>query len=84
MTIHPVQEDTAQAGQATSYDSVWAEVPTQPQGGLERVMLSDEKIFVVLAVVLIIWFGLALFLLRTDRKIDRLERQVDEGILGES
>ncbi|HMB93310.1 MAG TPA: CcmD family protein [Rhodothermales bacterium] len=68
--------DTTQA--ATAYDSVWTnpELPTQAASGLEAVMLSQDKLYVVLAVVLIIWFGLLFFVLRTDRKLDRLERKI--------
>lgn len=72
----PQVADTAQAGGgATPYDSVWAdpEVPTQTSTGFEAVMLSDDKLFVVLAVVLVIWLGIAAYLLRTDRKIRELE-----------
>ena len=47
-------------------------------------MLAQDKIYVVLAVVLIIWIGLAVFLYRTDRKIDRLERKLDARISDES
>lgn len=43
-------------------------------------MLSHDKLYVVLAVVLIIWIGITIFLLRTDKRIDQLERLVDEGI----
>lgn len=43
-------------------------------------MLSHDKLYVVLAVVLIIWIGITIFLLRTDNRIDQLERLVDEGI----
>lgn len=62
--------------QSTAYDSVWAntEVPVSQATGFEGLMLSDDKIFVVLAVVLIIWFGILFFLYRTDRKLDNLER----------
>ncbi len=70
------QDSTAQT---TAYDSVWAntEVPTSQPSGIEGIMLSDDKIFVVLGVVLIIWFGILFFLHRTDRKLDRLERSID-------
>lgn len=81
MTIHPVPQDAP--ADTTAYDSVWAEStepPAQQPEGLERVMLTDGKIYVVLAVVLIIWFGLLAFLFRTDRKIDRLERELDRDI----
>ncbi len=66
---------------ATSpYDTVWTQVPEQQPEGLERVMLAEDKLFVVLAVVLIIWFGLLFFLYRTDRRLDRLERSLERGI----
>lgn len=87
MTIHPFGPDDAVALQpaqarpdtATAYDSTWTERPdTQAPQGLDRVMGADGKIYVVLAVVLLIWFGLLTLLVRTDHKIDRLERQLDE------
>jgi CcmD family protein len=83
MTIHPISQDApADSARATAYDSVWAgraEVPTQQPAGFERIMLADGKIYVVLAVVLIIWFGLIAFLFRTDRKLDRLEQEIHDG-----
>ena len=62
--------------QATQYDSVWAStgIPTAQPTGFEAAMLSDDKIFVVLGVVLIIWIGIVFFLYRTDRKLADLER----------
>jgi hypothetical protein len=79
MTIHPVQDQQAQVA---PYDTVWGrgEVPVQEHTGIERVMLADDKIWVVLAVVLVIWIGFVFFLQRTDRKIDRLERKLEESI----
>ncbi len=78
MIIHPVQE----TDQATPYDSVWAgqEVPEQQPVGIERVMLAEDKLYVVLAVVLIIWIGLVFFIYRTDRQIAKLERTIEERI----
>jgi len=46
--------------------------------GLERVMLAEDKLPVVLAVVLIVWAGILLLLLRTERRLARLERTLDE------
>lgn len=64
--------------QSTAYDSIWANpVPSQEATGLEAIMLSDDKIFVVLGVVLIIWLGILFFLYRTDSKLDKLERSVN-------
>ncbi len=85
MTIHllftPQEVEQAQR-QAAPYDSIWANTaqPGQPTSALEQVMLSQDKIYVVLAVVLIIWLGLMVFLFRTDRKIDALERTVEACI----
>ncbi|WP_412063703.1 CcmD family protein [Rubrivirga sp. IMCC45206] len=48
----------------------------QPQG-IERVMLADDKLPVVLAVVLIVWIGVLALLVRTDRRLARIERDLD-------
>jgi CcmD family protein len=73
-----VQDSTLSSGIPTPYDSVWSNpIPTQAPVGLERFMLAEDKLYVVLAVVLIIWIGLAVYLFRTDRKIRALERAVD-------
>ncbi len=73
-----VPPDTAEA----IYDTLWAasEVPTRAPEGIERVMLAEDKLYVVLAVVLIIWFGLIFLLLRTDRRLDNLERELEDRI----
>ena len=52
----------------------------QAVSSLDDVMLSEDKLFVVLAVALVIWFGLIFFIFRTDRKLDRLERTLNERI----
>ena len=76
-----VAPDTTQST-ATAYDSIWSnpDVPVQAVSALDQVMLSQDKLFVVLAVALIIWFGLIFFVFRTDRKLDRLERTLNERI----
>jgi len=68
--------------QTTAFDSIWAnpEVPVETLNSLDQLMLSQDKLFVVLAVVLIIWFGLVFFVFRTDRKLHRLERTLEERI----
>lgn len=77
-----LQEDTTSSGESTPYDSVWvgSEVPVQQREGIETVMLAEDKLYVVLAVVLIIWLGLLYFIYRTDRKIEQLERKTGERI----
>ncbi|HLT46312.1 MAG TPA: hypothetical protein VK002_03715 [Rubricoccaceae bacterium] len=49
---------------------------TQPPRGIERVMLQEDKLPVVLAVVLVIWLGLLLLMFRTDRRLARIERDL--------
>lgn len=65
-TIAVLDADAAQA------------VSEQPAQGIERVMLAEDKLPVVLAVVLVIWLGIALLLFRTDRRLARIERQLDD------
>ena len=64
-TIAVLDADAAQA------------VTEQPDQGIERVMLAEDKLPVVLAVVLVIWAGVLLLLFRTDRRLARLERDLD-------
>lgn len=53
-------------------------ITEQRPEGIERVMLAQDKLPVVLAVVLVIWLGIALLLFRTDRRLSRIERQLDD------
>lgn len=69
----------APGGEAV-YDSLWAAGTPHPTSAFEQAMLTHDKLYVVLVVVLLIWTGIAFFLLRTDRKIDALERTLAEGI----
>ena len=82
MTIHPVYPQDVAQQTPRDADSVWSteEVPELEPTGLERTMLQQDKLYVVLAVVLIIWFGLAFFIFRTDRRLRALERTVAQDI----
>ena len=53
-------------------------VTEQPPVGAERVMLAQDKLPVVLAVVLIVWFGVLALLFRTERRLARVERRLAE------
>lgn len=44
----------------------------------ERVMLAENKLPVVLVVVLIVWAALMLLALRTDRRLARIERALTD------
>jgi CcmD family protein len=80
-TLQQAVDTLRTAGQPSAYDSVWASsLPSKPPTPLEAIMLSHDKIFVVLAVVLIIWLGISIFVLRTDKKLDALERLVEDRI----
>ena len=74
--------DSIDASGEAVYDSVWAgsALPEAPPVGLETVMLQQDKLYVVLAVVLIIWFGVLLFLFRTDRRLSRLEKELGDRV----
>ena len=45
---------------------------------LSWVFLLGANVFVVLAVVLIVWLGVLLLLFRTDRRLARIERDLDD------
>ena len=47
------------------------------QSPTERAMLAENKLPVVLAVVLVVWAALMLLALRTDRRLARIERALD-------
>ena len=84
--LQEVQDAQDAEGVSTSYDSTWTQavIPEQPPLGTERFMLAQDKLFVVLAVVLVIWFGIAYFIHRTDRKLLALEKAAAERTKGES
>jgi len=56
--------------------------PDVAQSAFESTFLAQDKIYVVLVVVLLIWAGITFFLYRTDRKLSKLERTVSEDIHG--
>ncbi len=45
------------------------------QEALDSVMLANDKLFVVLAVVLIIWAGIVVYIFKVDRRLVRLEKE---------
>ncbi len=67
---------------STPFDSIWTgvDVPTVDPSALEQVMLSNDKLYVVLAVVLLIWFGFIFFVYRTDRRLSQVERTLEDRI----
>ena len=49
----------------------------QQPDALEQAMLSQDKLYVVLAVVLVVWLGLLFLIVRTDRRLGKVERELD-------
>lgn len=78
MTITPIYRHNTVT--PSEMQQTQTEIPVQELTDLESVMLAQDKLYVVLAVVLIIWIGIAYFILRTDRKLNRLERTLTERI----
>ncbi len=65
---------------ADTVSTLATELPTAASSPFESFMLSHDKIYVVLGVVLIIWFGVLYLLFRTDSRLAALERRMDERI----
>ena len=75
MQIQPA--DSLAAARPETTASVRQLLPEDaPAVGIERTMLQQDKLYVVAAVVLLIWLGVAAFLFATDRRLDRLERDL--------
>ena len=70
--------DTLSAVRDTAIALLDADAAQQAPQGIERVMLASDKLPVVLVVVLIIWFGLLFLLFRTDWRISRIEKELNE------
>jgi CcmD family protein len=41
--------------------------------------LSVNQMYIVLGIVLLIWIGLASYLLRLDKKLQELEKRINKG-----
>lgn len=60
-----------------SYSGKWEGVEgIEQSSGFIQVMASNDLIFVVLGVSLIIWFVLLFYLVRVDRKVNKLEESL--------
>jgi len=64
----------------SSYSDKWAGVEnTEQTSEFIQFMSSNDLIFVVLGVSLIIWFVLLFFIVRVDKKVSKLENTVEEN-----
>ena len=71
--------DTLSAARDTVIALLDTDAAQRAPQGIERVMLATDKLPVVLVVVLLIWFGLLFLLFRTDRRIRRIEKELNES-----
>jgi CcmD family protein len=68
----------------TAYPELYADEKTEKSSGTPETVVQEEKpaesgkLFKVMMVVMIIWLGLALYLFRLDKKITKLENDVNE------
>lgn len=61
-----------------TYGDKWEAAENIEQAsGFVQMLASNDLIFVVLGVSLIIWFVLLFFMVRVDRKVSRLEKKLD-------
>lgn len=81
-----VQQDTIAAADTLTetYSQKW-----EATSGLEnaspmiKAAASNDLIFIVLAVSLIIWFVLLFFIIRVDKKVGKLEKEIEQSNLEE-
>lgn len=79
--IQQVQEDTVSAVDTLTqtYSQKWdAASELEQSSGFIQAAASYDLIFIVLAVSLIIWFVLLFFIIRLDKKVSKLEEQVEQ------
>jgi len=73
--IVTVLADTVSA----AYSDLWQGVQDPEHGNvIMQAMASQGLIYVVLGVSLIIWFVLIAYLIRLEKKLDRLEQKLPE------
>lgn len=72
-------QQTAVDTLTSSYSERWEGVEgTEQTSAFVQFMGSNDLIFVVLGVSLIIWFVLLFFIIRVDKKVAKLEKTLDE------
>lgn len=77
-TVKDLQQ-TAVDTLTSSYSERWEGVEgTEQTSVFVQFMSSNDLIFVVLGVSLIIWFVLLFFIIRVDKKVAKLEKTLDE------
>lgn len=87
ISLIQVQEDTAAVVDtlSESYSSKWeASSGLEQAGPVMQAVASNDLIFVVLGVSLIIWLVLLFFIIRTDKKVGQLEEELEHSNVKET
>ncbi len=63
----------------SSYSNQWQGSEAEQASGFIQFMASNDLIFVVLGVSLIIWFVLLFFMIKVDRNVSKLEKTIEEN-----
>lgn len=82
-----VQEDTVAAVDTLTetYSSKWDAASGMEQASpLIQAAASNDLIFIVLGVSLIIWFVLLFFIVRVDKKVSKLEKEIEQSNVTET
>lgn len=69
----------------SSYSGKWEGIEgIEQSSGFIQLMASNDLIFVVLGVSLIIWFVLLFYLIRVDRNVSKLEESLKKELSDET
>lgn len=82
-----VQEDTAAVVDTLteSYSQKWeATSGFENANPMIKAAASHDLIFIVLGVSLIIWFVLLFFIIRVDKKVGKLEEEIEQSKVKEA
>jgi cobalamin synthase len=61
-----------------AFFTILAAQAQQPPAEMADTMRSEGKIYVVVGIILIVLVGLIVYLVLTDRKVSRLEKQLSD------
>lgn len=80
MSYDFIQESTSTAVDTltSSYQGRWEGAEAEQASAFIQFMASNDLIYVVLGVSLIIWFVLLFFMIKVDRNVSRLEKEINK------
>jgi CcmD family protein len=58
-----------------AYSDIWQPVESSQNSAFINAMASNDLIFVVLGVTLIIWFVLLFYMVKIDRRLGKMEQE---------